>query len=242
MLNQSFTMANMGQPVVVIQPEPQRELECFGWGDLLPSTTITTSTTTSSPNIVPMQVSSTTVASSPWHLVEEMDSSSSTDEESSDEEEEDTSSSAMETDEEECTTTSLSSYDSWTKQNEERRSIRFGPVQVREYAVTLGDHPLADEYPLSLDWQHGPSIRYDLDDFEHHYRRTSTCFLRGARNAGRQPQRLSPVDRRLRLAAVKGESMLHLCQQEAERRRMLVGPGRLIPSPSVPSWQPLTLS
>lgn len=56
-------------------------------------------------------------------------------------------------------------------------------VEVREYSVTLGDHPMS-AFPLSLDWN------YD----------TRTCTMAELKN-GRQkaPTRLSPQERRAKL-------------------------------------------
>jgi hypothetical protein len=75
------------------------------------------------------------------------------------------------------------------------RRVNFHPhVEVREYSITVSDHPCCeDSYPLSLDWAHaGPYLRY-LDDSK----------TRGALyDPGR---RLLCVEaKRRRLAAVRG--------------------------------------
>eukprot|EP00527_Entomoneis_sp_CCMP2396_P000143 CAMPEP_0198155226 /NCGR_PEP_ID=MMETSP1443-20131203/69018_1 /TAXON_ID=186043 /ORGANISM="Entomoneis sp., Strain CCMP2396" /LENGTH=332 /DNA_ID=CAMNT_0043821969 /DNA_START=567 /DNA_END=1565 /DNA_ORIENTATION=- len=49
-----------------------------------------------------------------------------------------------------------------------KQNVRFGNVEIREYASTLGDHPYCqDSYcPLSLDWDHTDSLEYDIETFE----------------------------------------------------------------------------
>lgn len=37
-------------------------------------------------------------------------------------------------------------------------------VQVREYALTVGDHPYAPQYALSLDWEHSDTTEVALED------------------------------------------------------------------------------
>lgn len=117
------------------------------------------------------------------------------------------------------TSAAAESFESLTKRNEQRRQVRFNAVQVREHALIIGDHPWPDEYPLSLDWKHTSPMHYDVDEYELHYRKTTTCFVRSSSPQACPPQRLSPADRRLRLAAVNGESISELCQQETDRRR-----------------------
>jgi hypothetical protein len=75
------------------------------------------------------------------------------------------------------------------------RRVSFHPhVEVREYSLTISDHPCCeDPYPLSLDWAHAsPYLRY-IDDSK----------IRGTTyNPGR---RISGVEaKRRRLAAVRG--------------------------------------
>jgi hypothetical protein len=50
-----------------------------------------------------------------------------------------------------------------TKQK--RKRVGFTTVQVRKYAVTLGDNPEAS-YPLTLDWVHTKSRILPIDDFD----------------------------------------------------------------------------
>eukprot|EP00536_Pseudo-nitzschia_multiseries_P004612 jgi/Psemu1/285216/fgenesh1_pg.78_\ len=48
-----------------------------------------------------------------------------------------------------------------------RRRVKFGSAHVREYAITVGDHPICkDGLALSLDWAHAKEKVYDIDDYE----------------------------------------------------------------------------
>jgi hypothetical protein len=45
-----------------------------------------------------------------------------------------------------------------------QRRISFSQVQIREYAVTIGDHPMcSDGMPLSLDWDYYDEQTQDID-------------------------------------------------------------------------------
>jgi hypothetical protein len=53
------------------------------------------------------------------------------------------------------------------EQPEPIKQVRFGEARIREYAITVGDHPTCkDGLPLSLDWAHSPEWVYDIDDLE----------------------------------------------------------------------------
>ena len=44
-----------------------------------------------------------------------------------------------------------------------KRRVSFHKIEVREYSVTVGDHPLCrDGLPLELDWAHGPSTEINM--------------------------------------------------------------------------------
>jgi len=48
-----------------------------------------------------------------------------------------------------------------------RKSVGFSIVQVREYAVTIGDHPCCTMgFPLSLDWEYNVEPACSIDIFE----------------------------------------------------------------------------
>lgn len=50
---------------------------------------------------------------------------------------------------------------------DEVRHVRFKAALVREHNVTVGDHPACcDCLPMSLDWEHGDDIEYDINDYE----------------------------------------------------------------------------
>jgi len=77
-----------------------------------------------------------------------------------------------------------------------KRRVSFSSVEVREYSVTVGDHPLCyDGLPLSLDWEHceEPSVR----SIEESRERDSQY---------RPPRRLSFDERRDRLFSVNSYS------------------------------------
>mmetsp|Transcript_40265 Transcript_40265/g.83859 ORF Transcript_40265/g.83859 Transcript_40265/m.83859 type:complete len:242 (-) Transcript_40265:157-882(-) len=199
MINLTEPISNMQEPIVVIQP--QAPMDCFGWGDF-------PAVSAGAPQMMLSSVPSSPCMFAPsLHLVEDSSSSFEYDTDAS---------SAMDIS---TTASSDESYASLTKQNEERRLVQFATVHVREHALLLGDHPSAEEYPLTLDWKHASPIQYDINEFEHHYRTSTTCFIRGSSSKACLPRRLSPADRRLRLAAVNGESISQVFQEETDRRR-----------------------
>lgn len=58
----------------------------------------------------------------------------------------------------------LNLMENWQKL---RRRVKFGSAHVREYAITVGDHPICrDGLALSLDWFHAKEKVYDIDDYE----------------------------------------------------------------------------
>jgi len=81
---------------------------------------------------------------------------------------------------------------STTRASPAKRRLTFNhKVEVREYCVTVGDHPVcSDDLPLSLDWSHAPAY---CTDIQH------------SKNRGfyyQAPRRLSLQDRRKRLSKV----------------------------------------
>ena len=85
------------------------------------------------------------------------------------------------------------------------RSVQFGDVHVQEYAV-ICDHSHG-EYSLTLDWSHSLTTTYTLDEYESQFQKFDHLV------------RLSPADRRLRVAAVNGQSIAQLYQEEQQRQR-----------------------
>lgn len=62
---------------------------------------------------------------------------------------------------------------------EDDRQVRFRAAHIRDYSVTIGDHPACcDCLPLSLDWNHGEEQTYDIDTYEN-MRETSGRSTRG---------------------------------------------------------------
>jgi hypothetical protein len=87
-----------------------------------------------------------------------------------------------------------------------KKRVRFSTVNVREYALTLGDHPQADAYPVSLDWQHSDDVIVSVDA----YRQVSPNSP-GKLHMTRQ-------ERRQRLALIMGVAAIELTIQEEKRQ------------------------
>jgi hypothetical protein len=94
-----------------------------------------------------------------------------------------------------------------------QRSVRFSNVVIREYAVTIGDHPVVgDTCPLSLDWAHSEQdVVKDLTSYEY-----SRYFLRNL------PRRLSLPERRYRVKEVNDLSFEDVEQLETQMKRQQV--------------------
>jgi hypothetical protein len=110
-----------------------------------------------------------------------------------------------------------------------QRSVRFGNVQVQEYSVTLGDHTLCDNYPLTLDWQHTEAIEYELDWYEE-TKRNGAWYVPTGRSRMIQLESVTGVDRSVwrwreerRLQKAKQQKLIELVvemeQQEQKRAR-----------------------
>jgi hypothetical protein len=84
-------------------------------------------------------------------------------------------------------------------ENKSAKRVRFGGVQVREYALTVGDLTAIDEdsCPLQLDWNHAPKDLCYPDQ----------CFFAMRYQRRNGVRRLSPDERRQRIAAVQGMSV-----------------------------------
>jgi hypothetical protein len=96
------------------------------------------------------------------------------------------------------------------------KRVHFTTVQVREHAVTLGDHPLAESYPVSLDWAHAPVRVMRVEDYEakrvlrplnNHYKRIPRA------------RRMNRLERRVRLEQIMDVSPSAL--EDQERFRLL---------------------
>lgn len=109
-----------------------------------------------------------------------------------------------------------STEESTTSQEEDssrsERRVQFAKVQVREYALTLGDHPWCENgFPLSLDWKFAQQQDVNIDDYEHER-------LSGA-ESDRSARKLDVWERRNLLRRVSGFSTSEL--NGMERMRML---------------------
>jgi hypothetical protein len=77
-----------------------------------------------------------------------------------------------------------------------QRRVSFQHVEVREYSITVGDHPFCyDGLPLTLDWEHAGSV--EIRDI---------ASSRERRGNYRAPRRLSFDERRDRLFNMSGTS------------------------------------
>lgn len=53
------------------------------------------------------------------------------------------------------------------------RRVLFVEVHIREHSICLGDHPLCNSYPVSLDWSRGEDRVMTVDDYEEQRRSSS---------------------------------------------------------------------
>jgi hypothetical protein len=84
-------------------------------------------------------------------------------------------------------------------------NVRFSAVQLREYKVTIGDHPLTTMFPLSLDWLHSETETISIEDhianrMNKLEKRKSACLTAN----GREAFRLDDANRFARLYYVTG--------------------------------------
>jgi len=105
-------------------------------------------------------------------------------------------------------------------------SVQFSTIHIQEYAQVLGDHPMPDSFPLSLDWQHAQERIQSVDEFE---------AQRQPRPAGfHMPRRLPALERRYRLEIVTGLSSTELNEQDDYRQKRLQQEGY---RPSDVTWK-----
>jgi hypothetical protein len=91
--------------------------------------------------------------------------------------------------------------------------VQFSTIEVREYAVAIGDHPMVDMYPITLDWPFIESEPQSIDDYESSRVSPATLNRRGIK-----APRLTATERMARLANVTGCSNQELFQQERKRQ------------------------
>jgi hypothetical protein len=80
------------------------------------------------------------------------------------------------------------------------RHVTFANVEIREYNLTIGDHPMTDSYPMSLDWDYTTTPSVPVDQYQ-----------------TRERNRLNSLSRKIRIALVSGRSLQELTLQEARR-------------------------
>ena len=94
--------------------------------------------------------------------------------------------------------------DTFSDDVKSRRRVGFAMVHIREHNVIVGVHPLASGgYALELGWEYS-------DSTEH----CSVDLYEKAKSQRTTLRRLSPLERRFRIAELSGDSMLEVAQQE----------------------------
>lgn len=93
-----------------------------------------------------------------------------------------------------------------------RRQVSFDLVEIREYNVVLGVHPLASGgFPLELGWEYNESQQFSVDEYE---LERSCCPY-----SGQKVQRLSAIERQYKLAQVSGCTLMEIISQEELRQQ-----------------------
>lgn len=126
-----------------------------------------------------------------------------------------------------------------TPQSGKAKKVVFTTVQIRDYDVTLGNHPYCEMYPLSLDWEYVESLNIPVDDYEDTYRRhvpkvtkvVSPIVFRKSNKRNStvniRARRLSVTDRMSLILEFTGLTSQQLFQQE-RRRQLLAHDEKLI--------------
>jgi hypothetical protein len=98
-----------------------------------------------------------------------------------------------------------SSYSGFSCRNQlQKKQIRFGTVEIREYGVTVGAYTgCRDSCPIQLTWEHTPSKVRDISSFSG----------KGIK-APKYVKRLSIADRRAMISRVQGISEESVLQME----------------------------
>jgi hypothetical protein len=116
----------------------------------------------------------------------------------------------------------------WKRQNK----VRFGKAKVREYALTVGDHPVCkDGLALSLDWHYSTERVYNIDDYERNQRRRASSGYQGRRTS-----RLDYWQRREILQKVGSFSNNELSKIERQRHEQAVS--EFLASADPDRWDP----
>ena len=100
------------------------------------------------------------------------------------------------------------------------RKVQFVGVETRVYSITLGDHPLASMYPVSLDWSYNIVGTQPIEAYEQELAaRPRNIDIPAGR--GIQAPKLLVTDRMSRLVDVTGMSSRELYNSERKRQAML---------------------
>lgn len=107
------------------------------------------------------------------------------------------------------------------------RCVNFSTVKVREFCLTLGDHPWVEAYPLSLDWSHSDDVSYDVNEYVmrkksderiEDYKSYGRSKIWNCRNTVGHLRRYDLVARRSLLSTVTGQPIELIDALELQRR------------------------
>lgn len=120
----------------------------------------------------------------------------------------------------ECDDSVVSGYSKSSASANNKRRVSFSKLEIREYNITIGDHPLCrDGLPLQLDWEHSDVVVTEInvptknddnsidDDDDNSCSTNSTGLLLAQRQDKYQmPRRLSYEEKRERLMNIANYS------------------------------------
>lgn len=109
------------------------------------------------------------------------------------------------------------------QRNIKNRAVQFSHVDIREYDVTLGDHPKTKLYPISLDWTYNANtITLDLEEHINlNMQKQCDRLIEKPTKSGRSAFRLKAPERFQRITDVTGISMNALYKMEVSRHEEL---------------------
>lgn len=95
------------------------------------------------------------------------------------------------------------------KKKQHKKRVRFSNVEIREYSLTVGDHPMCEDgLALSLDWSYVPetTVKNIVDvEKEKESSTGSDCCSSPLSSPSSPPKRLGYLDRKLRLQQASSE-------------------------------------
>lgn len=101
------------------------------------------------------------------------------------------------------------------------RRVQFSSVETRFYSITLGDHPLASMYPLSLDWAYTSAQAQTIEDHEATTKAQASKKPKISPGCGIKAQKLPVTERMERLMNVTGKNSRQLFMLEQKRQLLL---------------------